>query len=339
MLGRLVEYFSKSSQVSTTPVPPAESDKVISLDEDADFLFDNWTEIEQSFMGMLLGVNSLVDGPMSKDEKLSLDSINKEYLLNNSADYQIPRLPAVIPKVLQLLRDKETDTSSLAKIVSADMVLVSEVIRLANSAYYNRSRPYDSLEQAIVNIGFNGIRQLIVSAALKPILSAESGRFSNITNRYLWDKSMTTALLNDCVANALGENRFYAYLSGLVVQSGMTVLSKELDNCFDDEEVPNNKLYIEEVSRYTYTLSAEISKQWQFPQTVTNTLQEQVSCENPLSMSNLGRITYLSDKLVKTHLLVSNGHAKTFDSDVSKLIQGDMHDVYLRCQEQLGINK
>jgi len=337
MLGKLIEFFNKNTQ-ETAPVQVDVHDKVIAIDEDVNNFFISWTEVEQSFTGMLLGVNSLIDVPMSKDEKLSLESINKQYIHNDSTEYQVPRLPAVIPKVLQALRDKKTDTNGLAKILSADMVLVSEVLRLANSVYYSRSRVYDSLEQAIVNIGFNGIRQLIVSAALKPILSSQSGHFSDITNRYLWDKSMNTGLLSDCVASTLGENRFHAYLAGLVVSSGMTVLSKEFDKCFDDNEVPNNRLFIDEVSRYTYKVSVGISKQWQFPEPVTNALQEQVDYDNPLEMSTLGRITYLSDKLVKISLLMANGHLDTFDGDVSKLIKGDMHDVYMHCQKQLGIN-
>jgi HD-like signal output (HDOD) protein len=56
------------------------------------------------------------------------------------------------------LRDNSSNARDLAELLSADVVLVSDVIGMANSAYYSRSQTYDSLQQAIVNIGFNGIR-------------------------------------------------------------------------------------------------------------------------------------------------------------------------------------
>jgi HD-like signal output (HDOD) protein len=79
---------------------------------------------------------------------------------------------------------------------------------------------------------------------------------------------MKTGLLSNCVADTLDENHFYAYLAGLVVQSGMSVISKELDQHFGNNEVPNNRLFIDSVSRYTYQVSAGISQQWQFPEAV-----------------------------------------------------------------------
>lgn len=337
MLTKLFKYFNKSTELYT-PIKVAQRKQDVAIDQHLSDSSTNWTEVEQSFSGMLLGVNSLLDGPMNKYEKLALETIKKQYLQNSSVEYQIPRLPAVIPKVMQALRDTNTDPNKLATILCEDMVLVREVLRLSNSVHYDRTRAYKSLEQATINIGFNGIRQLIISAALKPILTKQSGRFSNITNRYLWDKSMKTGLLSDGVANTLGENRFYAYLAGLVVQSGMSVISKELDQCFRNNEVPNNRLFINYVSRYTYKVSAGISLQWKFPEAVTSALEEQVTCENPMEMSALGQITYLSDKMVKINSLKANGQLRASSGDVSTLIKGDMHDAYMHCQKKIGIN-
>jgi HD-like signal output (HDOD) protein len=339
VLTKLFKLFNKNTEVHR-PIKVVQQKKTSTAVEKqlGDSHSTDWTEVEQSFTGMLLGVNSLLDGPMSKQEKLAIEAINKKYLQNSSVEYQIPRLPEVIPKVLQALRDKNIDPSNLANMLCEDMVLVKEVIRLANSVHYDRTRAYKSLEQATINIGFNGIRQLIISAALKPILTKQSGRFSNITNRYLWDKSMKTGLLSDSVAHTLGENRFFAYLAGLVVQSGMSVISKEFDKCFINNEVPNNRLFIDAVSRYTYKVSAGISQQWQFPEEVSCALEEQVIYDDPDEMTAIGKITYLSDKMVKINSLKANGQLGTASGDVSKLIKGDMRDAYIECQKKIGIN-
>ena len=294
----------------------------------------NWEEIEQSFSAHLMGVHSMVHRPMRRSEQSLIDSLGEISHSTDMTDFRIPRLPVVIPKLLQALRNEETDASSLAKIISVDMVLVSEVLRLANSAYYSRSRSYDSLDQAIINIGFDGIKQLVITAALKPILCSKAGHFSNIAHRYLWDKSISTSLLNDCIARSLKLNRFNAYLAGLVVQSGMIVVSRELDQCFNENESLNSWAFIEEVSRYVYIFSAGISRQWQFPEAVINALDELIECDDPAEMSLLGRITFFSDKLIKLNLLKAHGQSMIFDDDLSNVITDDMYGFYVRCQNK-----
>jgi len=332
MLEKFFGCFINSLKVSS-PEKITEYEQAVMND-----FSSNWEEIEQSFSAKLLGIHSMIYRPISRHEKSLIDLLDKRSHNMDSTDFHVPRLPTVIPKVLQVLRHKETDISSLSKMLSVDMVLVGEVIRLANSAYHNRSRVYESLDQAIINIGFDGIKQLVVTAALKPIICSQAGHFSNITNRYLWDKSINTSLLNDCVARSLNANRFNAYLAGLVVQSGMIVVSRELDQCYNGKESLNNRRFIDEISRYVYIFSAEISRQWQFPEAVSKALEEQLSCANPVNMSKLGRITFLSDKLVKVNLLKENGCSISFDDDLSNVITSDMYDVYNRCQKRIKEN-
>jgi len=345
MLGKIIELFRGA--LASHPTYVAQYNKTADINEDIDnetscieLAYDevSWTEIDQSFTGLMLGVNSLIDDSMCKAEKSMLDLIRERHLLYTIPEYMVPRLPTMIPKIMMELHDQDADANSLAKIMLGDMALVGEVISLANSAYYGRSRIYESLEQAICNIGFNGIRQMIFSAALKPILSTHTGHFTKISSRYIWDKSMYTGLLSDRIARSLGEDRFHAYLAGLILQSGMIVLTRELDKCFDAMEAPRNRRFFDALNRYSYDVSARIGKQWQFPEEVTSAIQEQATCDNPLQMSNLGQITYLCDKLAKARTLLANGHMKTFHGDVSKLIKGDMHNVYLRCYKQLNID-
>ena len=335
MLARLFDIFNKAPE-AYVPVPASQHDEVMVVATD-DYEVVSWLEIEQSFTGLLLGVNSLLDGAMSGVEKSSLASIYERYLSDAIPENLVPRLPAVIPKVMRALNDKQTDAAALAEIFSGDVVLVREVIRLANSPYYARSHTYDSLEQAIVNIGFNGVRQMIISVAMKPILSQNSGHFVNIASRYLWDKSMHSALLCDCVAKTLHEDRFHAYLAGLTLQTGMTVLIRELDADFDDMQAPLNMQFIDDINRYASEVSARISQQWQFPVPVTNALREQACSEEPMTMSNLGRIIFLSDKLAKVRILQANGYLEAFEDEMLLPPQDGMHQAYMHCLKKLGM--
>ncbi len=298
----------------------------------------HWQLIDQHFIEMLLGVKSLVSGQISKREKSALATIHKQYLRGTLPEHLVPRLPAVIPKLMLALRSSDSNATDLAELLAGDVVLVREVIQLANSAYYSRSQFYDSLEQAIVNIGFSGIRQIIVSAAMKPILNASSGHFSNIASGYLWDKSLYAGQISDCAAKKMREDQFHAYLASLTMQSGMTMLSREIDKHFSHEHAPRDRQFVDAMNCYSLEISVRISRQWQFPEAVSGALQEQLATDDIAKMSKLGAIIFLADKLAKTKILVRNGYLKTFDTDLAKRMPAGMDSIFSDCEKQLDAN-
>ena len=70
----------------------------------------------------------------------------------------VPRIPELIPKLLRDLADDDVSTGNLARQVEQDLVLVAEVIREANSAYYRPLQAVKSLDAALMMIGQNGLR-------------------------------------------------------------------------------------------------------------------------------------------------------------------------------------
>lgn len=337
MLTRLIKLFSNKETVRLlSPAVDNIADNKIHNAVTQVHYHADWLEIEKKFTGMLLGCNSMVYGPMSEFEKSLLASMYKTYLKKPIPENLVPRLPAVIPKVMQALQSDKTDVGSLTNILSNDAVLVSEVLKLANSAYYSNSQTYKSLEQAIIKIGFNGIRQMVLNAAMKPILNNTSSHFVKIASGYLWDKTMNASLLSDCVAHKFQENRFYAYLSSLTLQTGMTVLLKDIDNAFNDRDVPRSKAFSEKLNRYALEVSARIIESWQFPEAVANALREQAIHDTPEKMSQLGSITFMSDKLAKVNLLMKNHHLTNMDIDLSTLVPADTAYAYNHCTKNIS---
>lgn len=329
MFTTLMKLFNHSSE-RNRPLPAIIRDEAIAaVETSVDCI--SWTKIDQTFTEMLLGIKSLFSGQISKREESALISIHKQYLEGSMPENRIPRLPGIIPKLMLALRDSDSSASDLAELMSGDVVLVSEVIRLANSAYYSRSQFYDSLEQAIVNIGFNGIRQIIVGAAMKPILNSSSGHFASIASNRLWDKSMYAGMISDCAAKKLHQDRFHAYLASLTMQSGMTMLSRELDNYFTSETVPSDRQFVDQLNHYALEVSCLISQRWKFPKAVTSALQEQLRHDDPSKMSKLGAIIFLSDKLAKIQLLTKKGYLKTAHTDITKRMQTGMAHVFSEC--------
>jgi putative nucleotidyltransferase with HDIG domain len=96
-----------------------------------------------------------------------MDSIdNKQYfdeIINNIK--QIPTLPNIITRILATLNNPESSAQDAADIISKDPALASKMLRLANSAFYGIPRTISSINNAIVVLGFNTIKALVLSAS------------------------------------------------------------------------------------------------------------------------------------------------------------------------------
>ncbi len=111
------------------------------------------------------------------------DLLPKETIVHKSTTIdlgkiQIPPLPAVVMKVLTFESDNPHGGSAeMEKILSPDIGISTNIIRIANSAYYGRSGTIQSLKDAITLLGTKTIKNLIfleynkkINKSLKPPL-------------------------------------------------------------------------------------------------------------------------------------------------------------------------
>lgn len=81
----------------------------------------------------------------------------------------IPALPTAAGRMIVLLRDPDVDITEVIHTIEYDPSMTSNVLRLANSAYFGGPRTISSLRDAIVRLGFNRIFQLVLTAAIMPV--------------------------------------------------------------------------------------------------------------------------------------------------------------------------
>lgn len=82
---------------------------------------------------------------------------------------RIPSLPTAAMRVIQLLKEPDVEITDLMEAIAYDPGLTSNVLRLANSAYFGGPRTIASLREAILRLGTNRIFQLVITAAVAPI--------------------------------------------------------------------------------------------------------------------------------------------------------------------------
>lgn len=86
-------------------------------------------------------------------------------------------MPALLPRLVGLVRRDDVSTRELAEPLSRDPALLGGVIRLANSPRYRGPRPIESVQEALLRVGQRGLEQLLVRLVMGPVFDGRGDRF------------------------------------------------------------------------------------------------------------------------------------------------------------------
>ena len=135
-------------------------------------------------------------------------------------DY-MPRLPAVLPRLIALLRDPDAGSADLVDLLVKDPTLVARVLSLANSPYFRRSRqPLEDLGTAVVYLGEEGLQAVVNATVMQPILTVPDGGELRGFSAEIYGQALATAELARLLADQHGFQPAVQHLCGLLHATG-----------------------------------------------------------------------------------------------------------------------
>jgi len=240
----------------------------------------------------------------------------------------VPRVPETIPRLLASLRDENVPVAALARQVTQDVVLLAEVIREANSAYYRPITPIKDAEAAITMLGQNGLRMLVARIAFRPLINMQPTGFAREAAPRVWSQSVSCALAASLMAPGLSTGVFEAYLSGLMQNVGLVVAFRIVDGACPDSKVPASSTFGVELLACSRQLSAAIATHWDFPAAVADA----ISHAGAPGQDPLAQALAQGDRIAKLRLLVDAGVL----SESSDLVTEGLDNFQRRCLGKLA---
>ncbi|MDR0306769.1 MAG: HDOD domain-containing protein [Chitinispirillales bacterium] len=140
---------------------------------------------------------------------------------------RLPALPAIVLQLMRVVNCSKSSVVDAAKLIAVDPVLTSKVIRLANSSFYGIPRTVSSLPDAIVILGFNTIRSLVLGLSVAKMFH---GNHSLNMDRF-WKHSIITAIAAKIIARHLRKNVMMidpesAFSAGILHDLGKLIFSQ-----------------------------------------------------------------------------------------------------------------
>jgi len=138
----------------------------------------------------------------------------------------VPVLPEILLKLLEACDNESTPLTTVASLIDKDPSLSYKVLQLVNSAYFGLKTTYSGVDQAVVYLGANSVKNMAVTAAVHQIFNGEQFsalKYFNIHS--FWYHSLKCATLSRRLAeHTSAANPDDAYLGGLLHDLGKLLL-------------------------------------------------------------------------------------------------------------------
>ena len=217
----------------------------------------------------------------------------------NENRLQLPSMPLVALKALDVLRDPNATFSDIARIIEPDPVIAARILRIVNSAAYSRRDPVTTLEKAVSQIGVKPMRILLVELAACQVFTSRSAGIRQ-TFKQIWEHCLAVALLARDLASALVTrvDPDLAYLAGLLHDIGKPIVAGLLleaeRKLIEELDVPwmTETLWQKTVAESHRGVGAMVAATWKLPAAIGDAI---LGCEaydqaqGPHSCANLVR--------------------------------------------------
>jgi putative nucleotidyltransferase with HDIG domain len=184
----------------------------------------------------------------------------------------LPSLSNVVGEFLELTRRDIFTGKDVERIIRKDQVLVSRILKLANSSYFGKSRSIKTITDAVVLIGMENTKKIVYAVSSEHLIRRDF-KVYQYPNKGFWLHSMGVGITCRALAEKAKESFFEdeeAFVAGLVHDIGKLII--------DDFLKPNKKNIsiqdeIEAIGIDHTKLGELIMRRWNIPDVIAEAVR------------------------------------------------------------------
>ncbi|WP_443740754.1 HDOD domain-containing protein [Treponema berlinense] len=239
--------------------------------------------------------------PLDEKTQKNLSVVSREFV--NLID-ELPQFPDSVMRINRLLNNPDSKMSEIATLISSDISLTSDLLKLVNSATFALASPCRSISDAVKLVGIRGIKNMILSVSSMNVLNTLGEE-----TKTLWTHAYRVAFYTYNLArNFCSSNRTIvedSYICGLLHDMGKLIfetthpayINRIKDICAQKGIQPD--IFEKLVAGVNHgEIGALIAEKWNFPEVIVSVIRHHHEPDlAPENVKKLTEIVYLSDML------------------------------------------
>jgi putative nucleotidyltransferase with HDIG domain len=254
-------------------------------------------------------------------------------------------LKSVGLKIFQMANDPNATAEDITEVVQEDDYMSALILKVANSSYYGNSAHIKSINEAVVLLGFTGIKSIAVAASL--MAKKDDGSISKseiIIRERLWRHALSTGIAAKFIAEKLDfKDSGQAYITGMVHDIGRLAIfqyDQKLYHIIEsyslEKSVPLIDAEMAVIGLDHAQIGALLLNKWNFPESIVQAVAyHHRYFEDMKDKELIGIITIAN--FISNSLGFGSSNIPAMDSRVLKMFGIDYDDIKKYIEEISGI--
>lgn len=250
----------------------------------------------------------------------------KEKIITEIIDIPIP--PPVAKRILLLLNNETFSINELQELIFKDQALTTRILRLANSPFYRKNGEISTISNALIIMGTDAIKPIILAAVLKNLYS-HFGYYEKL----LWEHNIEVSVISSLIAEEIKMSQTEkALIAGITHDVGKAALNNSLQSykmLMQKSQKENIPIYEIENAMLGFShcdVGVLIAQKWGLPQYI----EKIISAHHSDTLESLDKETEMLCRIVKIANAVSHHINSRFEGCLN---------IYNIAEEQLRLDK
>ncbi len=138
----------------------------------------------------------------------------------------LPSLPAIYSEIIEEMQSEDPSIKKVGDIISKDLSMTAKILQVVNSVFFGLSRKISSPAEAVVLLGLETIKSLVLSVKIFAEFSQKKFAWFNIDALFNHSMSVSTYAKTIVKTEKLGQELInYSLMAGLLHDLGKLILA------------------------------------------------------------------------------------------------------------------
>lgn len=204
--------------------------------------------------------------------------INVDQIIENVKDF--PTLPTIYSALLDVMANPRSTVNDVANIITQDQSSSAKLLKAVNSSVYALQVRVDTVSQAIFHLGFNEVKNLVITLSVIKMFSKTKSLASfNVID--FWKHSIAVGVVTRFLGKLIGIKKIENYfLSGIIHDIGKLFF---LNNLPDEYAKVTQHVYEKDISirkaesellGISHTVVGDmLAEKWKLPNSIRNPIK------------------------------------------------------------------
>jgi putative nucleotidyltransferase with HDIG domain len=214
----------------------------------------------------------------------------------------LPPFSVVANRALKLTNDPRSSAIDISRVISYDPAFTARVLRMANSAYYGFARKVTTVSDAIVILGYETLKSVVLALTLQKFYDREIKGYG-LEKGDMWKHSVGCALAARMIATKVKYKSVEeAFVGGLLHDVGKIILNQfvrdELDKIIELSSTEGLSFSEAEKKILGFDhqdIGAKVADKWNFNEKIVEAIKQHHRPQKAIRDPELTAIVHVAD--------------------------------------------